>query len=73
MGPSEGGGFYYTCDGKTSCKVDMTENTFIENTSEESGGGIKWVDVEPVNIEDSSNTFKGNSAGIYGDDIACFS
>jgi len=50
----------------------MYSNSFKNNTSSRSGGAIKWTDIEPVGIEDSSNSFSLNSAAIYGDNIASF-
>lgn len=70
---SYGGALYFTCDNmKLMCELSMLRNEFLNNTSSRSGGAIKWEDLEPVNIEHSSNKFRNNKAEIYGDDIASF-
>lgn len=45
-------------------------NSFLHNHASNAGGAIKWNDLEPI-FKDSTN-FLNNSAGQYGDDIACF-
>ena len=49
----------------------MFENLyFYNNTADIKGGAIYWDELEPImkNI-----SYKNNSAGKYGDNIACFS
>jgi len=42
---------YYTCLGAyTNCEVTMKGNKFVNNTSEKSGGAIKWAEKEPLGI-----------------------
>lgn len=43
---------------------------FKNNSADNSGGAIKWDDIEPTNI--LLNKFINNSATIYGDNIGCF-
>jgi hypothetical protein len=45
-------------------------NRFINNSADNSGGGIKWDDLEPSFINDVF--YSGNSATLYGDNIASF-
>mmetsp|Transcript_29316 Transcript_29316/g.28479 ORF Transcript_29316/g.28479 Transcript_29316/m.28479 type:complete len:103 (-) Transcript_29316:1618-1926(-) len=66
----KGGGIYYIC-ATYSCILDMTGgNVFKNNHADNAGGGIKWDDLEPNFV--TSNSFDGNDAYLYGDDIACF-
>ena len=46
------------------------KNSFTNNYAENSGGAVKWDDVEPWRVEDSH--FDNNSAYLYGDDIGSF-
>ena len=71
--PSEGGAIYYTCGGFLTCSVELSGNTFKNNTAGNAGGAIKWFDVEPKGLEDEDNNqFIDNKAIVYGDDIASF-
>ena len=45
-------------------------NSFTNNYADNSGGAVKWDDVEPFNVEDGF--FKNNSAYLYGNNIASF-
>ena len=45
-------------------------NSFVSNSADNAGGGIKWDDVEP-SFKDNI-FYSNNSATLYGDDIACF-
>ena len=45
--------------------MNITENTFRNNSAAIEGGAIKWTMVEP-NLE--RNTMELNSAGLYGQD-----
>jgi len=64
---------YYTCNGVyTNCEVTMKGNKFLNNTSEKSGGAIKWAEKEPLGIQDSSNTYERNYAKVYGNDFASY-
>jgi hypothetical protein len=45
-------------------------NTFYNNIAENSGGAVKWDDVEPRNI--GNQIFKNNYAALYGNDIGSF-
>ena len=66
-----GGGLYYTCQSTNLCEINITaNNNFTSNYAANSGGGIKWDDLEP-NF-DSSNYYMDNFAYLYGDNIACF-
>jgi len=50
----------------------MKGNNFLNNTSERSGGAIKWAEKEPVGIQDSSNTYEKNYAKFYGNNFASY-
>jgi hypothetical protein len=50
--------------------VIKNSNLFTLNYADNSGGGIKWDDLEPD--FDTTNTYSNNFATLYGDDIACF-
>ena len=65
----EGGGIYYSCDTTTSCKLIANTNTFQNNYADNAGGAIKWDPLEPTF---STNTYKNNSAYLYGNDVASF-
>jgi hypothetical protein len=66
-----GGAIYYTCEKTFKCKVEIKYgNIFKNNSASNSGGGIKWDDLEPSFTTD--NVFDKNKATLYGDDIACF-
>ena len=66
-----GGGLYYTCLSSFLCTVGVSaSNIFNNNYAANSGGGIKWDDLEPE--FDSTNIFVNNVAYLYGDNIACF-
>jgi hypothetical protein len=43
---------------------------FKNNHADNSGGGIKWDDLEPD--FDNTTSYENNFAFLYGDDIACF-
>ena len=45
-------------------------NSFVSNSAENAGGGIKWDDVEPVFNDEIF--YSNNYASLYGDNIACF-
>jgi hypothetical protein len=47
------------------------ENKFTNNYAANSGGAIKWDDLEPGIVSDSV-TYINNSAKLYGNDIASF-
>lgn len=65
-----GGGVYYTCSTTFKCTVLFRNgNTLWNNYAANSGGGIKWDDVEP---KFGTNTLTNNSAYLYGNDIGCF-
>jgi len=67
-----GGAIYFECDseGDYNCILDINEDTYFhDNAANSSGGAIYWRDVEP-NITNA--TYSGNSAVLYGDDIAAF-
>jgi len=49
-------------------KMNISDNTFVNNTALIEGGAIKWNDEMPFFL---NNLFLNNSA-IYGDNIACF-
>ena len=68
-----GGAMYYTCDPPDyGCDIDMFDkNTFTSNYAENSGGAIKWDQVEP-NFEDDTTVYTNNGATLYGDNIASF-
>ena len=62
---------YYTCETSTNCRLYFEkENIFERNYAENSGGGIKWDDLEPLDLE--SAYFYNNRAYLYGDDIGSF-
>jgi hypothetical protein len=43
-----GGGLYYTCGPAFLCEMTMSGNNyFSKNYADNSGGGIKWDDLEP--------------------------
>jgi hypothetical protein len=43
-----GGGIYYTCLTSGKCNVIIkNSNIFSNNQADNSGGGIKWDDLEP--------------------------
>lgn len=46
------------------------DNSFTNNYAENSGGAVKWDDLEPKNLELSY--FHNNSAYLYGNDIGSF-
>lgn len=50
-----GGGIYYKCDLTFNCKVIVKDGYFIENYAANSGGGIKWDELEP---EFGNNVFE---------------
>jgi predicted outer membrane repeat protein len=66
-----GGGVFIGCDTSTyDCLLELQgSNTFSSNFAGESGGALFWGDVEPT-MSLPSITFRQNSAGIYGDNIA---
>ena len=66
-----GGALYFTCDSTYNCVVNITKKTyFINNTAENSGGAIKWDQVEPKLANDTILT--NNHATLYGNDIASY-
>ena len=66
-----GGAIYYTCDNSYLCQVNITNyNSFVDNYAANSGGAIKWDDLEP--IFDESNQYINNYAALYGNNIASF-
>jgi hypothetical protein len=53
------------------CNVLITDaNMFVNNTGRD-GGAIKWTKDRPV-IDFNNTKFSGNTATIYGNDIASF-
>lgn len=67
-----GGAIYYTCGQNMLCNMFFSgRNNFTNNRAENAGGAVKWTDLEPLNIMDTS-TFYNNSAILFGDDIASF-
>ena len=66
-----GGGIYYTTTPEYLSYLAMPEtNTFTGNYADDSGGAVNWDELEPEDI--TTNDFRNNNAGLYGDDIACF-
>ena len=45
-------------------------NSFVSNSADNAGGGIKWDDVEPAFNDEIF--YSNNYASLYGDNIACF-
>jgi hypothetical protein len=43
-----GGGIHYTCSSSFKCNVLLSNTKCIFNYADNSGGCIKWDDVEPV-------------------------
>ena len=70
---------YYTCDSSSlACLVTVNNAKFISNYAAIKGGAIHWDTLEPFffgqnPIQNSSAAFyKGNVAGLYGNQISCF-
>jgi hypothetical protein len=65
-----GGGLYYTCNSGFKCQVLMNGiNNFKKNHADNSGGGIKWDELEPVF---TLLKFEDNYAVLYADNIGSF-
>lgn len=50
--------------------MTLLNSQFTKNLALVEGGAIKWNFYEPLMLEDPSNTFINNSAGVYGNNIA---
>lgn len=70
---SYGGAFFYTClTFYDNCDMTMTRNNFLNNTSEITGGAIKYDEKEPNGITASSNSYTDNYAKVYGNHYASY-
>ena len=66
-----GGGLYYTCTDLNECNVTVMENNvFNNNYAANSGGAIKWDDLEPV--FDSTTSYSSNKAALYANNVGSF-
>lgn len=66
-----GGGLYYTCQAALKCYVVFSGvNSFTNHYAENSGGAVKWDDLEPNSVSDSY--FHNNTAYLYGNNIGSF-
>ncbi|TNV88132.1 hypothetical protein FGO68_gene10719 [Halteria grandinella] len=70
----QGGGIFFSCNASLSqtypCTLYIQDSLFQSNFAEQEGGAIKWNYYEPIM---SNVIFKNNSAGVYGDELACVS
>eukprot|EP00347_Sterkiella_histriomuscorum_P005934 403354704 len=68
-----GGIIYHTCDDVTrKCSLDISDNNyFINGKADIQGGAIFWNSIEPI-FSYSKSKFQSNTAGYYGDNVACF-
>ena len=54
------------------CYLEFSgSNSFTNNYAANSGGAVKWDDLEPYYIMDTSY-FKNNSAYLYANDVGSF-
>jgi hypothetical protein len=52
----DGGAIYYPCDSTYKCNVTIRNNNIFKyNYADNSGGAIKWNDLEPNDV--TENTF----------------
>ena len=71
LASGEGGSLYFSCNFEFgNCQMNITGNTFSNNSAVYEGGAIKWTMVEPTL---AGNTMKNNSARLYGDEISSYS
>ena len=63
-----GGAAFSVCNSLPFCNFTYLRNSFINNSAENSGGGLYWASSYPILI---NNSMEMNSA-IYGDDVASF-
>lgn len=68
-----GGAIFFSCSeyygtDQSKCSLALNNVNFTQNRAEIQGGAVKWTFFEPT-LSKSVN-FNGNTAGIYGDNIA---
>jgi len=67
----KGGGLYYDCQERwgLTCSLNLIGNKFFNNSAENAGGAIQWIDRNVITFE---CVFDNNTAGVYGDNIASY-
>ena len=52
-----------------SCSLELTGDRFFNNSAENAGGAIQWIDRNVITFD---CVFDNNTAGVYGDNIASY-